>query len=127
MTWFWRRCKALDFRIDFGDLLSGLNTFETRAEASMSMYVDTAALTLQSYMRENAPWMDRTGHARQRLTATASRVAKGYKITLAQGVDYGIFLELAHEKRFAIIQPTITAKGPEVMAGFTNLLGRLSR
>lgn len=116
----------MDFQIDFNDLVGGLDQFNSRAEAAMAMYVDTAALTLQSYMRDNAPWTDRTGHARQRLTATASKVSKGYQIALTQGVDYGVFLELAHEKRFAIIQPTITAKGPEVMAGFQNLLGRLS-
>lgn len=116
----------MDFRIDFNDLLGGLNRFDSKAEIAMAMYVDTAALTLQDYMRDNAPWTDRTGQARQRLTATASKVAKGYQITLAQGVDYGVFLELAHEKRFAIIQPTINTKGPEVMSGFKNLLGRLS-
>jgi len=115
----------MDFKMDFGDMLSGLADFSSKAEIAMSMYVDTAALTLQDYMRDKAPWTDRTGQARQRLTAKAQRVSKGYRIALAQGVDYGVFLELAHEKRFAIIQPTITAKGPEVMKGFENLIGRL--
>lgn len=115
----------MDFKIDFQDLTAGLANFGSKSEAAMAMYVDTAALTLQDYMRDNAPWTDRTGHARQRLTAKASKTANGYRITLSQGVDYGVFLELAHEKRFAIIQPTITAKGPDVMKGFNNLLGRL--
>lgn len=116
----------MGFRMDFDGLLNGLDVFNSRAEAAMSMYVDTAALTLQDYMRAHAPWTNRTGQARQRLTSTASKVSKGYQITLSHGVDYGVFLELAHEKRFAIIQPTITSKGPEVMKGFQNLLGRLS-
>lgn len=116
----------MSFNLDFGDLVGGLDLFNSRAEAAMALYVETAALTLQDYMRDKAPWTDRTGHARQRLTATASKVAKGYRIALAQGVDYGVFLELAHEKRFAIIQPTITEKGPDVMKGFQNLIGRLS-
>lgn len=115
----------MDFRMDFNDLVEGLNQFDSKAEAAMAMYVDTAALTMQSYMRDNAPWVDRTGQARQRLTATAFKVSSGYQIALAQGVDYGVFLELAHEKRFAIIQPTITSEGPRIMAGFQNLLGRL--
>lgn len=113
------------FQIKFDDLLSGLSGFDSKAQAAISLYVDTAALTLQDYMRANAPWTNRTGQARQRLVAKGQKVSEGWRIMLAQGVDYGIFLELAHEKRFAIIQPTITSQGPDVMKGFENLIGRL--
>lgn len=115
----------MDFQIQFDDLVQGLTGFDSKAQAAISLYVDTAALTLQDYMRAHAPWTNRTGQARQRLTAKGQKVADGWRIMLAHGVNYGVFLELAHEKRFAIIQPTIQAKGPEVMKGFENLIGRL--
>lgn len=111
--------------MDMSKLESGLNTFMGKSEAAIRMYAETAALELQNYSRDKAPWTDRTGHARQRLTGTVTKVASGYKITLAQGVDYGIWLELAHEKRFAIIQPTILANSNEIMTGFNKLLERL--
>lgn len=117
----------MSFQIDFSQLTSGLSRFENRSEAALSLYVDTAALKLQDYMRDNAPWTDRTGQARQRLTATAQRVDRGYRIALTQGVSYGVFLELAHEKRFAILQPTILSEGPEVMKGFEGLLWGLRK
>lgn len=111
--------------MDMSKLEAGLNSFMGRSEAALRMYAETAALKLQNYMRDNAPWTDRTGHARQRLTGTVTKVTNGYKITLAHGVDYGIWLELAHEKRFAIIQPTILVNSNEVMTGFNKLLERL--
>lgn len=113
------------FRLDASLLEAGLNALIPKSDAALRMYAETAALKLQNYARDKAPWTDRTGHARQRLNASVSKIAHGYKIALAQGVDYGIFLELAHEKRFAIIQPTILANSNDIMKGFNRLLERL--
>lgn len=114
------------FRFDPGDMLDKISQAATKSEAAIAMYANNAALTLQNYAREHRPWTDRTGHARQRLTGSVARVAQGYQIILAHGVDYGKWLELAHEKKYAIIQPTIQAKSPEVLSGFNKLLERLS-
>lgn len=114
------------FKFDAKDMLSKIGQASTKSEAAIAMYAENAALTLQNYARENRPWTDRTGHARQRLTGSVAKVSQGYQIILAHGVDYGKWLELAHEKRFAIIQPTIQAKSPEILSGFNKLLERLS-
>lgn len=110
---------------DFSSLLNGLDSFMSRSEAAIAMYAETAALQLQNYARDKAPWTDRTGQARQRLMGTSSKVSNGYKLKLAHGVNYGIWLELAHEKRFAIIQPTILANSGDILSGFQGLLSRL--
>ena len=52
----------------------------------------------------------------------------GYRITLAHGVDYGIWLELAHEKKYAIIPETIRVVGDgEILPGFERLIERLGK
>lgn len=113
------------FSLDMSKLEQGVNLFMGKSEAAIQMYAESASLQLQNYARDNAPWTDRTGHARQRLTSNVEKVTNGYKIILAHGVDYGIWLELAHEKRFAIIQPTILINSNEIMTGFDKLLERL--
>ena len=118
--------RVRGFEFDPKDMINGITQAATKSEAAIAMYADNAALTLQNYAREHRPWTDRTGHARQRLTGSVARVAQGYQIILAHGVDYGKWLELAHEKKYAIIQPTIEAKSPEVLSGFNKLLERLS-
>lgn len=112
-------------QFDMTGLLNGLTEFSTKADMAMWMYTDTAALKVQNYAKRNRPWTDRTGDARKRLTGTPEATKTGYRIKLAHGVDYGIWLELAHEKRFAIIEPTIKAMGPEVIKGFEKLLEKL--
>lgn len=116
----------MNFKFDADKLMKGLAGFENKTATAIKMYAETSALKLQNHARENAKWTDRTGHARQRLTGDALIVSNGYKLRLAHGVDYGKWLELAHEKRFAIIFPTIQEVGTnEIMPGFEQLLKRL--
>ena len=117
--------KIRGFEFDPGDMIDKLNAAATKSEAAIAMYAENGALMLQNYAREHRPWTDRTGHARQRLTGSVSRMTSGFEIVLAHGVDYGVWLELAHEKKYAIIQPTIQAKGPDVLSAFNKLLERL--
>ena len=113
------------FRLDASELIEGISGFENRANAAIRAYAETSALKLQNNARQNARWTDRTGQARQRLTGTCLTAANGYRLELSHGVDYGIWLELANEKRYAIIPETINSTGGEIMSGFNNLLNRL--
>ena len=113
-------------KFDAESLLNGLIGAPDKVDDAIRMYAETGALKLQNYAKEHRPWTDRTGAARQRLKGDVLTVATGYKLRLAHGVDYGIWLELAHEKRFAIIQDTIREVGQnEILPGFENLLDRL--
>lgn len=114
-------------QLDESGLRDGLEIFRNRFNAALSMYANTGALKLQNYARQNARWTDRTGHARQRLTGDVLIAGEGYKLRLAHGVDYGIFLELAHERRYAIIEETINTVGQnEILPGLNHLIDRLS-
>ncbi len=114
-----------DFTLNIENLLKGLSDCENKAQVAMLMYAQNGALKLQNSARKNAPWTNRTGQARQRLSCETEIVENGYREKLAHGVDYGIWLELAHEKRFAIIEPTIQKEGPAVLSGFNKLLEKL--
>lgn len=63
----------------------------------------------------NAPWSDITGAARQGLVADVYNDWGVIVIELAHSVDYGIWLELIQEGRFAIIMPTLEALGPDII------------
>lgn len=116
----------MSFNFNPDAIINGLSGSENRAKTAIRAYAETSALKLQNSARQNARWTDRTGQARQRLTGTVLPSSNGYKLKLAHGVDYGKWLELAHEKRFAIIPETINNVGSsEIMPGFQRLLERL--
>lgn len=117
---------ASGFRLDISGLANGLIGAPDKFDLAIRMYAEQGALKLQNYAKEHRKWTDRTGHARQRLTGYVGKSEKGYKIYLAHGVDYGLWLELAHEKRFSIIPQTIEYVGSQViMPGFEKLMERL--
>lgn len=116
---------SASFRIDSSEVQNNLKALPSKVNAAVGMYAKTASKTLENQAKQNAPWTDRTGHARQRLTGDANEVEKGWQIELSHGVDYGIYLELAHEKRFAILQPTIISRSNEILHGFTHLMDKM--
>jgi hypothetical protein len=70
---------------------------------------------VEEYARSNAPWEDRTGNARNGLTAGVSEDGGEIVLELAHTVDYGIWLETIENGAFAIIMPTLEALGPEIL------------
>lgn len=115
-------------RVNFeGDLQENLEKFDKRSKAAILAITDAYGQTLEDYMRRNRPWTDRTGAAKARLNHSVEPnwAADKVRITLAHGVYYGVYLEFAMEKRFAIIYPTILTMGPGVVSSFNNTMRRL--
>lgn len=88
------------------------------------------ARDMEEWAKANAPWTDRTGTARRTLhseVADAGSILA--QITLAHGVDYGVWLEIAHGGQYAIIAPTIDFWGPVFMQDIQRIvnLGLASR
>lgn len=80
------------------------------------------AEAMENYAKQNAPWTDRTGDARERLHATVEETGPIGTIVLSHGVDYGLWLEIANGGRYAIIAPTIDVYGPIVMRSLQNMI-----
>lgn len=114
------------FNLDISGLLEGIENLKSRSEVAMEMKVDSLCQVMQTDAQINARWTDRTGKARKGLNCTYAKVQNGYQMTLAHGVDYGIWLELANEKRYSIIPETIEYTGTfKVIPDFQNFLEKL--
>lgn len=116
------------FKLDYNGstLKKGLDNLGPKMGAMILMYAATKASELQSKMKTNRPWTDRTGMAKATLNAKVSQPSQNIvRITLSHGVEYGIWLELAHEKNYAIIAPTVREEGPRVVSDLNNLMSKL--
>lgn len=110
-------------KVDTSQLEKGLENLEDRAIAAIQLFAETGALKMQTYAQQNARWTDRSGRARQTLKGSVEQSPDKTTIIISHGVDYGIWLELAHEKRFAIIPDTLRYVGQEeIMPAFQRLL-----
>lgn len=64
---------------------------------------------VESYMKLNAPWTDRTGNARQSLAAEFENTPTAYGLTFgyANDIEYADKLEFANQGRYQIVGPTL--------------------
>lgn len=117
------------FTIDYdsSSLKKNLDKMGVKLGAVVLMYASTKASEIQYKMKVNRSWTDRTGMAKALLTCRVSQPTKTIvRLTLAHGVDYGLWLELAHGKNYAIIEPTIREEGPRIVDDLDNLMSRLN-
>ena len=96
---------------------------ERRRVAIVALAQDWAG-TLEARAKKNAPWKDRTSNARNGLFGEAE--ISGFwrdevLIKLAHSVEYGVFLELANDGKYAILKPTLDAAIPEIYATYEKL------
>lgn len=107
-------------------LSKGIDDMGPKFGALILMYASTKAAELEAKMKQNRPWTDRSNMAKATLNAKVSSPSINViRITLAHGVDYGIWLELANEKKYAIIGPTIEQEGPRMITETNGLMSKL--
>lgn len=107
-------------------MLDKLQAAAPRLGPAAMAIASTSASDLRAYMQGHRPWTDRTGRAKAMLNAVASRPDENtIRVTLVHGVSYGIWLELAHEQKYAIIKPTMQAKSSEYFQQYKNLLEKV--
>jgi hypothetical protein len=78
---------------------------------------------MQAWAKANAIWQDQSGDARALFRAYA-KDSPGVlaEIVLTHGVDYGLWLEIAHAGKYAIIPKTIDQFGPRIAKGLQGIV-----
>lgn len=112
--------------IDSSQLGAKMKAFVPKVYAAALVQAQTEAVRLEYLAKQNRPWTDRTGLAKARLNARVSTPsATTIRITLAHGVEYGIWLELAHGKNWAVVMPTLEKEAPAVFKRFSGLFNKV--
>jgi len=98
------------------ELIPNIVAYGQRVMVAVRAVADYMAQKVQAEMRADAPWEDRTGNARSGLFSVVEAAEDAVTIWLSHGhtVDYGVYLELAHGKKYAVIMPTIQANLPVI-------------
>ena len=103
-----------------------LHTSIPKFHTALQAIVEYESNDAQNYMRQNAPWTDRTANARQGLFARAFHTGTKHVIVLYGTVPYQIWLEVKHSGKYAIIGPSLPVVGKNVMNQVQNVLGKMA-
>ncbi|NIU83399.1 MAG: hypothetical protein GWN64_07950 [Candidatus Thorarchaeota archaeon] len=67
--------------------------------------------TFRTKQSENFYWTNRTQQAFQRVFSEAVKDGGDIVVFLAHGVDYGVYLEMANDRKHAALKPIVTSLG----------------
>lgn len=95
-----------------------------KVNSALSLYANTCGKKAEAYAKTNRPWQDRTGNARNSIQGGSIQEDKSVKVYVSGNVDYFVYLELAHQKRFAILNPTIEKHATEFVEGYRSIFRR---
>lgn len=113
-------------RVDAKDLSKWFENAYLKAKVLIRERADNGSKIFENYAKKNRRWTDRTGHARQLLKGYYEEVGEDkVRICISHGVEYGYWLEYAHERRYAILQETVDNNSAQIVRSFDKIWNAL--
>lgn len=112
-------------QISTAQLERGVDELPRKIRSQIMAVLAHHADIAEAQMKSNAPWNDQTGNARQGLSAKEVESVDAFHLVLYHSMPYGIWLEVRWSGRYAIILPTVSKLGPQVMQAVRGLMGRM--
>ena len=110
-----------EVKIDTKTMKVNLDKLDRRTVLAIAGAMDYQATKTEFFMKTNARWTDRTGHARSGLYTATKKEGNSFFILLSHTASYGIWLEVRFSGRYAIIVPGLRF----TVAGLGKLLPKL--
>jgi len=104
------------------NVIGNLKGCEDRMRAALHGLGMQTAAQMEAYAKQNAPWQDQTGHARQGLFGEVLEEDGKLKLRIAHTMEYGVYLELSRRGRRPILEPTAQKFAPEFFDAAKELL-----
>ena len=115
----------MSLTLNSSNFLSNLANIEQKVLQGTRLYAETAGAKMEAYAKTNAPWNDITRISRQTISHEVQSSGANQKIIRGGTTGHFVFLELAHEKRYAIIAPTLNKLGPSIVEGWKKVISGL--
>lgn len=108
------------------EVIKNLKNFVPRLKAALALDSQNIATNMEAWAKTNSPWTDRTAHARNFIKQTVKWTnADTLMISLSHNVDYGIYLELCNEGKYAILEKAISEFAPQFVDGWKEVISSL--
>ena len=93
---------------------AGLDQYAQDLKAALYQLALSFAPKIEAWMKQMAPWTDRTGNLRASLFAAVEELVNEIAIYIDYGLQYGVYLEFKNAGHYAIIAPALDYWSPQV-------------
>lgn len=109
-----------------GDLVTNIDNMPDQHRKAIVAAANYVAPQIESFMKETAPWTDRTGNARSGLRTKVQVSGDKVAIICYHSVPYGPYLELRWGGKYGVILHALAAGGPLFAQTVAKLMFRRS-
>lgn len=114
------------FKIDITgieEVSNNLKAFPRRLKAALALDAQNIANDMEAWAKENKPWENRTGDAVKFLKAHVKWTnTNTLMVSLSHHVEYGVYLELANECKYAILEEAVRKYTPQFMDSWKKII-----
>lgn len=98
-------------------------------EADIVAYIESLLDPIETWLKQNHPWQNRTGAAEAGLYTDIEHVVReSVTLLMSHGpaIDYAVFLEHARRGRYSVLRPALDAWAAEIFQGVYQIVRRYS-
>ena len=107
----------------FPEVARNLNNWLLLKHAGVEAVAKVSAATMQNYARQNRRWEDQSGHARAELHGGSYwQTMDTMMIYVAHGMSYGVYLELANEGHYSILEESVNVHRQEIFNNIKRIM-----
>lgn len=111
-------------KFDMSDMIKKMAGHEDKLQKAIVLYGETAGLKLEAQAKEEAPWTDRTGNARNSIKGGADPTKNGATIFLSGNMSYSKYLEVMQDGAYAILEDTVNDNAKDILKGLDKILDK---
>ncbi|MBU3205130.1 hypothetical protein KPL30_13325 [Clostridium algidicarnis] len=93
-----------------------------KSKAAIGVYADTAGKKLEDHAKNNTKWTDRTGLSRKTIEGGKQWEGDKCNVYVTGNTEQFPYLELAMDKQYSILKPTVNKLSPEILKGLNKIL-----
>ncbi|EKQ52756.1 MULTISPECIES: hypothetical protein [unclassified Clostridium] len=108
---------------DIENIITGLGNFEAKVKEIIDIYGDIAAKELEEEVKDNLSYSSKTVELANEIESGKEWTGDNCIIYVAGNKQEFVNLELANDKRYAVLKPAIDKLSPEILRNMDNLLG----
>jgi len=91
------------------EVLKNLDVWKELKKAGITAVGINTSKEAEAKAKQEAPWTDRSGNARQTLKGTSGWEGEILKIRLSHSMEYGPYLEICNDGKYAILEKTLNS------------------
>lgn len=105
------------------DVNRNLMEWAERQKAALFALAQSYAAKMEAEAKQDGPWTDRTGQARQGLAGGVEDRGDALVVYVAHTAHHGVYLELAMQQRYAILEPVAKRTAPQFFEEARQVVG----